>query len=184
MDRQLGEFVLRDWREQDAPSLARYADNRKIWHCLRDLFPHPYRLEHAREFIRRAGAAEPRTVFAIATQTEAIGSIGLSLGQDVHRYTAELGYWLAEPYWGRGIATRAVQAMVEYAFGELALHRIHAEPFVPNLASARVLEKAGFSLEGRMRANAYKDGRIVDQWLYAIVNSQAARPQAGGNSAR
>ncbi len=169
MNRLLGEYVLRDWREQDAPSLAKYADNRKIWLSLRDLFPNPYRLEHAREFIRRTSTASPRTFFAIATQIEAIGSIGLSLGQDVHRYTAELGYWLAEPYWGRGIATCAVRAMVEYAFGELALHRVHAEPFAPNLASARVLEKAGFSLEGRMRANAYKDGSVVDQLLYAIV---------------
>jgi ribosomal-protein-alanine N-acetyltransferase len=108
-------------------------------------------------------------VFAIATGTEAVGSIGLMLGQDVHRYTAELGYWLAEPYWGRGIVTLAVLAMVEYAFGELGLHRVHAEPYAPNLASARVLEKAGFRLEGRMRASAFKDGRIVDQLLYAIV---------------
>jgi ribosomal-protein-alanine N-acetyltransferase len=170
MNRQLGEYFLRDWREEDAPSLARYADNRKIWRCLRDLFPHPYRLEHATEFIRRTSAAAPRTVFAIATQTEAIGSIGLSLGQDVHRYTAELGYWLAEPWWGRGIMTLAVRAMVEYAFGELSLRRVHAAPFAHNLASARVLEKAGFSLEGRMRASAYKDGKTIDQWLYAIVN--------------
>ncbi len=169
MDRHFGEYILRDWREEDAPSVARYADNRKIWRCLRDLFPHPYRLEHAQEFIRRAGAAAPPTLFAIATQTEAIGSIGLSPGQDVHRYTAELGYWLAEPYWGKGIMTLAVRAMVEYAFGELALHRVHAEPFDNNPASAHVLEKAGFRLEGRMRASAYKDGRIVDQLLYAIV---------------
>jgi ribosomal-protein-alanine N-acetyltransferase len=169
MNRQFGEYLLRDWREEDAPALVKYADNRKIWSCLRDLFPHPYRLEDARQFIRRTSAAAPRTVFAIASQTEAIGSIGLALGQDVHRYTAELGYWLAEPYWGRGIMTQAVRAMSEYAFGELALHRVHAEPFASNPASARVLEKAGFSLEGKMRANAYKDGRSVDQWLYAIV---------------
>ena len=171
MDRQLGECILRDWREEDAPAVARYADNRKVWLCLRDRFPHPYRLEHAQEFIRRARAAAPPTLFAITTPTEAIGSIGLSLGQDVHRYTAELGYWLAEPYWGRGIVTRAVQAMVEYAFGRLGLQRIHAEPFAGNPASARVLEKAGFLLEGRMRASAFKDGSIVDQLLYAIVKT-------------
>jgi ribosomal-protein-alanine N-acetyltransferase len=171
MNRQLGDYLLRDWREEDAPSVAKYADNRKIWLCLRDLFPHPYRLEHATEFIRRANAASPRTMLAVATRSEAIGSIGLSLGQDVHRYTAELGYWLAEPWWGRGITTLAVRAMVEYAFGELGLRRVHAEPFAPNLASARVLEKAGFSLEGRMRASAHKDGSTVDQLLYAIVKA-------------
>ena len=116
MRRQIGDCWLRDWREEDAPALARYADNRKIWSSLRDAFPHPYRLEHAGEFIRRVSAAAPRTVFAIATESEAVGSIGLMPGQDVHRYTAELGYWLAEPYWGRGIVTAAVRAMVEYGF--------------------------------------------------------------------
>jgi ribosomal-protein-alanine N-acetyltransferase len=171
MKRQLGEYFLRDWQEEDAPALAKYADNRNIWRCLRDGFPHPYRLDHAREYIRRVNAASPLSVFAIATGTEAVGSIGLMLGQDVHRYTAELGYWLAEPYWGRGIVTLAVGAMVEYAFGELGLQRVHAEPYAPNLASARVLEKAGFRLEGRMRASAFKDGRIVDQLLYAIIKS-------------
>jgi RimJ/RimL family protein N-acetyltransferase len=170
MDRQLGGYLLRGWREGDAPSLARYADNRSIWLNLRDLFPHPYRLEHAQEYIRRTRAAAPRTVFAIATPEEAIGSIGLAIGQDVHRYTAELGHWPAEPWWGRGIMTQAVRAMVEYAFGELGLRRVHAEPFATNPASARVLEKAGFTLEGRMRANACKEGRVVDQLLYAVVN--------------
>ncbi len=169
MQRQIGDFFLRDWREGDAPALARYADNRGIWLNLRDLFPHPYRLEHAQEFIRRVSAVEPRTVFAMATAQEAIGSIGLAPGQDVHRYTAELGYWLAEPFWGRGIVTRAVRAMVEYAFQELGLRRVFAEPYATNPASARVLEKAGFTLEGRMRAGAFKDGRVVDQLLYAVV---------------
>jgi RimJ/RimL family protein N-acetyltransferase len=169
MQRQIGECILRDWREEDAPALARYADNRRIWLNLRDLFPHPYRLEHAREFIRRVGGLQPRTVFALATPREAIGSIGLSPGQDVHRYTAELGYWLAEPYWGRGIVTLAARAMGEYAFGELGLRRVFAEPYAGNPASARVLEKAGFTLEGRMRAAAFKDGRVVDMLLYAVV---------------
>jgi len=115
-------------------------------------------------------AADPRTVFAIASPTEAIGSIGLMLGADVHRFTAELGYWLAEPFWGQGIMTRAVQAMVEFAFAELKLHRVRAEPYAANPASARVLEKAGFLLEGRLRASACKEGRVLDQLLYARVN--------------
>jgi ribosomal-protein-alanine N-acetyltransferase len=168
---QIGDCWLRDWREEDAPALARYADNRQIWSNLRDAFPHPYRPEHAGEFIRRVSAASPRTVFAIATDSEAIGSIGLMPGQDVHRYTAELGYWLALPYWGRGIVTAAVRAMVEYGFRELGLHRVFAEPYAGNAASARVLEKAGFTLEGRLRASAFKDGKILDQLLYAIVGA-------------
>ena len=118
MRRPIGDCWLRDWRQEDAPALARYADNRKIWSSLRDAFPHPYRPEHAGEFIRRVSAAAPRTVFAIATESEAVGSIGLMQGQDVHRFTAEL-----------------------------ALHRIYAEPYAGNAASARVLEKAGFTIE-------------------------------------
>ena len=169
MRRRIGGYWLRDWQEEDAPALAAHADNRKIWSNLRDQFPHPYRLEHAREFIRRAGEASPRTVFAIATDDEAIGSIGLMPGRDVHRFTAELGYWLAEPYWGRGIVTMAVQAAVLYAFEELGLRRVYAEPYATNPASARVLEKAGFRLEGRLRASVFKEGRVLDQLLYAIV---------------
>lgn len=174
MHRPIGEFWLRDWQEEDVPALACYANNRKIWSNLRDAFPHPYRPEHAGEFIGRVNAASPRTVFAIATESEAVGSIGLMPGQDVHRYTAELGYWLAEPYWGRGIVTGAVRAMVEYGFQELGLHRIFAEPYAGNKASARVLEKAGFTLEGRLRASVFKDGRILDQLLYAIVSAGSA----------
>ncbi len=172
MRQRIGECWLRDWEEADAPALAAHADNRRIWSNLRDLFPHPYRLEHAREFILRASEASPRTVFAIATDREAIGSIGLQLGRDVHRFTAELGYWLAEPYWGRGIVTRAVRAMVQYAFEELGLRRVHAEPYASNRASVRVLEKAGFLLEGRLRASVFKDGKVLDQLLYAIVREQ------------
>ena len=169
MKLSIGECWLRDWEELDAPALAVHADNRRIWSNLRDQFPHPYRLEHAREFIRRAAEASPRTIFAIATDSEAIGSIGLMPGRDVHRFTAELGYWLAEPYWGRGIVTMAVKALVQYAFEELGLRRVYAEPYATNPASSRVLEKAGFQLEGRLRASVFKDGKVLDQLLYAIV---------------
>jgi ribosomal-protein-alanine N-acetyltransferase len=169
---ELGDYLLRDFRSEDAPALARYADNYKIWANLRDAFPRPYRLEDARAFIARVTAEQPATVFAIADGNEAIGSIGLMPGRDVHRLSAELGYWLAEPFWGRGIMTRAVRAMVDYAFTELKLQRVHAEPFTGNPASSRVLVKAGFRLEGVMRAGAVKEGKILDQALFAVVNEQ------------
>jgi hypothetical protein len=105
MYREIGKYIIRDWQMEDAPSIAKYANNRKIWMNLRDAFPHPYSLQDAESFISRAIEANPKTVFAIATQSEAIGSIGLMLGKDVHRYTAEMGYWLAEPFWGKGIMT-------------------------------------------------------------------------------
>lgn len=169
---ELGGCVLRDWRAEDAPALAGYANNRKIWCNLRDRFPHPYSLEDARIFIAGVLAKKPRSVFAIATSEEAIGSIGVMPKEDVHRFTAELGYWLAEPFWGKGIMTRAVQALVDHAFHEMKLQRIYAEPYATNPASARVLEKAGFILEGILHASVFKDGQVLDQDLYAVVSGE------------
>ena len=170
MNAVIGEYVVRDVRPEDAPSIALYADNPRVAANLRDIFPHPYHLEDAERFLESVTREEPRTVFAIATEWEAIGIIGLTLGEDVHRFTAELGYWLGEPFWGRGIMTDAVRVVVEYGFSELGLVRIYAEPYVGNVGSARVLEKAGFELEGRMRANVFKNGLVRDQFLYAVAN--------------
>lgn len=172
MNADIGDYVVRDVRLQDAPSMAAYGDNPRVAANLRDGFPHPYRLEDAESFLDLMMQQEPRTVFAIATESEAIGVIGLTLGEDVHRFTAELGYWLGEPFWGRGIMTDAVRVVVEHGFSELGLLRIYAEPYAGNVGSARVLEKAGFELEGRMRANVFKDGRILDQLLYSVTNGR------------
>jgi len=160
---------LRPWSPGDAPALAKYANNRKVWLNLRDLFPHPYTLEHARAFLEMAAGRNPPTVLAIATAEEAIGSIGLSPNQDVHRLTAEMGYWLAEPYWGKGIMSEAVARCADYGFETFGLLRIYAEPYAHNGASCRVLEKAGFALEGRLRSSVIKDGQILDQFMYAKV---------------
>jgi len=167
MDLKFGDYLIRSWRQQDAPAIAKYANNRKIWLNLRDGFPHPYTLDDANRFIANAAAKRPETFFAIASSKEAIGSIGLSLGQDVHRYTAELGYWLAEPYWNRGIMTGAIRALTDYAFEKFELVRIYAEPYASNPASSRVLEKAGFQYEGRLKRSVCKDGKILDQLMYA-----------------
>ena len=158
---------IRPWRAQDIRDLVKYADNRKIWLNLRDGFPHPYTHENARAFLDAVSRQDPTTVFALATPREAIGGIGLGLNKDVHRLTAEMGYWLAEPYWGKGIMTETVVKFTEYAFERFGLVRIYAEPYAYNPASCRLLEKAGFCLEGRMRCNVIKDGRIADQYLYA-----------------
>lgn len=163
---------IRPWEEQDAEALARYANNRKIWLNLRDGFPHPYTLEHARAFLLRMRGQNPPTFFAIATPEGAVGGIGVSLNQDVHRLTAELGYWLAEPYWGRGIMSEAVASFSDFAFERFGLVRIYAEPYATNPASGRVLEKAGFILEGRMRCSVLKDQQILDQLLYAKVRQE------------
>jgi RimJ/RimL family protein N-acetyltransferase len=173
MYREIGSFIIRNWTIEDAPSIARYANNRKIWMNLRDAFPHPYSIQDAESFISRAVQSEPPNLFAIATHSEAIGGIGLAPGKDVHRFTAELGYWLAEPFWGKGIMTQAVRVLAAYAISDLKLHRLYAEPYSTNPASMRVLEKAGFICEGRLRSNAYKDGKVLDQFIYSVVGKES-----------
>jgi ribosomal-protein-alanine N-acetyltransferase len=178
MHQSMESYILRDWRIEDAPSIVKHADNRRIWLNLRDGFPSPYRIQDARAYIRNVNQDVPRTTFAIATASEAIGSIGLVLGKDVHRFTAELGYWLAEPFWGRGIMTRTVQYLTTWAFDTLKLHRIYAEPYSENSASRRVLEKSGFACEGILRSSAYKDGRRMDQAVYARLAGTMTGEQA------
>jgi len=173
MNVSIGDFTVRDARLEDALSIAAYADNPRVAANLRDIFPHPYYLEDAEGFLRHMMQQEPATVFAIATAAEAVGIIGLTLGEDVHRFTAELGYWLGEPFWGRGVMTAAVRVVVEHGFSEFGLLRIYAEPYVGNAGSARVLEKAGFEYEGRMRANVFKNGCVLDQLLYSVVRERA-----------
>ena len=169
MKLEFGDYQIRDWEEWDAPSLAKYANNRKIWLNLRDAFPHPYTLSDAKEFISKVKTQDPRTYFSIASQTEAIGSIGLGLGKDVHRFTAEMGYWLAEPFWNMGIMSAGIKIFSDFALEKFNLNRIYAEPYSSNPASARVLEKAGFIREGIMKAHAYKDGKVLDMHLYAKI---------------
>ncbi len=150
-------------------ALAKYADNRSIWLNLRDRFPNPYREEDAQEWIQRADAQQSELTYAIASDEEAIGGIGLQLQQDVHRRSAEIGYWLGEPFWGQGIATKALGGLTEYAFAHLDLIRLYATVFEWNPASARVLEKAGYSYDGRLRKSVTQDGKTIDQLLYATV---------------
>jgi len=163
----LERCAIRNWRMDDGTPLAQHANNRKIWLGLRDLFPHPYTIDHANEFLRRALVAEPATSFCIDIDGLAVGGIGIRIGEDVHRYTAELGYWLSEDFWGHGITSEAVPAFTNYCFENFPLQRIYAEPYANNPASARVLEKAGFVLEGRLKNNVFKDEQILDSLLYA-----------------
>ncbi len=166
---ELDEYVIRDWSREDAVSIVKYANNRNIAMWLRDRFPHPYTLCDAKAFLSVVLQQDPRVAFAVATDVEAIGGIGLEFGTDVHRFTAELGYWLAEPYWGRGIMSEAVRRFTAWAFENLEVYRISAAVFADNAASVRVLEKAGFQREACLRASVFKDGRILNQWLYARV---------------
>ncbi len=161
--------TVRSWRAGDVDSLSTHANNRKIWLNLRDRFPHPYTKHDARAFIRAMHDQTPETSFAIAVNDEAIGGIGLVLNTDVERVSAEIGYWLGEPFWGRGITTEALSAVTRHAIDTHKLTRLYALPFEWNTASCRVLEKAGYVLEARLRRSAIKDGRIVDQLQYAFI---------------
>ena len=172
MQLTLKSCVVRSWRTSDAEPLARHADNRKIWLNLRDAFPHPYTTQDAREFIRSVRNRAPETTFAIDVDGDPIGSVGFVMRHDVERVSAEIGYWIAEPFWGRGIATEALVAVTRYAIATHGFTRVFAVPFATNAASCRVLEKAGYVLEGRLRRSAIKDGVIVDQFQYAFTASQ------------
>ena len=164
---ELSECTIRPWRLEDAPSLMAHGNNRNVWLKLRDRMPHPYTLEDAEIYVRERVENPDKLMFCIEVEGEAVGGIGLHPGQDVNRLTAELGYWLGEAYWGRGIATAAVRAVVRHGFDTLPLNRIEAYVYANNPASARVLEKTGFEYEGRLRRSVIKDGQVLDSLLYA-----------------
>jgi len=168
---QFLDCILRNFKDEDVDSIFKYANNRKIWLNLRDGFPHPYTMADAELFLSNVRAKNPETAFAITSGDDVIGSIGLNIGKDVHRRTAELGYWLAEPFWNRGIVTEAVQIIVAYGFKNFDLVRIFAEPYASNTASAKILEKCGFEFEGCLKSSVLKDGKILDQLLYAKTNN-------------
>jgi [ribosomal protein S5]-alanine N-acetyltransferase len=165
----LPHCAVRSWRPDDLGSLVANADNRNIWLNLRDRFPHPYTRRAGREFIRLAMSQRPETMFAIAVDDEAVGGIGFTVLTDVERVSAEIGYWLGELYWGRGFVTEALVAITRYAIDTCGLTRVYALPFASNKASCRVLEKAGYTLEARLRRSAIKDGQIVDQLQYSFI---------------
>jgi len=167
MEIELPSCVVRSWTWKDCDALVHHANNRNIWINLRDRFPYPYTREDGKRWLEIATEIKPETNFAIAVQGEAIGAIGFSIQSDVGYRSAEIGYWLGEGFWGRGIATQALRAVTDYAFEHYDLCRLYAHVFEWNMASARVLEKAGYTLEARLKKSVTKDERTIDQLLYA-----------------
>ena len=162
--------LLRPLVTADAESLARHANDHGVWRNLRDRFPHPYTVADAQAYIAHAAARPVQTSFGIVVDGQAIGNIGLMLGEDIARRSAEVGYWIGRAFWGRGIAVDALRATTQYAFDTLALARVFAVPFATTSRSVRVLEKAGYVKEGVMRHSAVKEGRLLDQLLYAAYS--------------
>lgn len=163
----LGDLQIRDWRKDDLECLLRYANNPKIAANLRDQFPHPYTRRDGVEYLNYVRTMDIAMSFAVEFAGEAIGGIGFKQGTDIARLSMEMGYWLGEPFWGRGFTTRAVSAVSDWAFDNYKVVRIFAMVFANNLASMRVLEKSGFQREGILRRSAIKSGVILDQVMYA-----------------
>ena len=165
------DILLRPWLEADAAACAALADDEGVAANLRDVFPHPYTEQDARDFIALCLAADPDEALSCVV----VGgggfaeSVSLTRGADVARKSAELGYWFGRPFWGRGVATEAVRQMCARGFGEWDIVRIFAEPFSHNCASCRVLEKNGFTHEGTKRLSVYKRGKLLDSEMYALV---------------
>ena len=164
-------FALRKWRMSDAKELAAALNNKKILDNLRDGLPFPYTEKDAAEYISAMLSANENDTFAYAVTIDdrAVGSIGAFRQSNIHRQTAELGYYLAEEYWGRGVMTEAIRQICVRIFECTDILRIYAEPFAYNTGSRRALEKAGFTYEGTMKSNAVKNGRVLDMTMYALT---------------
>lgn len=159
-------IAIRPWVESDAETLAAYYNNVLIWNNLRDYVPSPYTLEDAQLFIHTQQALSLALNFAIVRNEELVGGIGITLGEDIYRMNVELAYWIAEPFWGGGIATEAVRQMTEYVFHHFAINRIVAEVFEYNKGSMRVLEKNGYHLECVRRKGVLKNNYLWDNYVW------------------
>ena len=165
---------IRKWKLTDAKDIAVALSNKKIQDNLRDGLPYPYSEQDGIDFISSMlSANEDETfAFAITLDDKVIGSIGVFRQQNIHRQTAEMGYYIAEEYWGKGIMTDAVKQICEYVFKNSDILRIYAEPFAYNIGSCRVLEKTGFQYEGTLRNNAVKNGKVIDMKMYSLLREE------------
>ena len=165
-------FQLRRWQRGDEESLVRYADNYNIWRNVRDSFPQPYTWQHAQDWIALCQSEQTPTVFAIEINGEAVGSIGIILQKDIYCKNAEIGYWLAEPFWGRGIMAEALEKMCQYAFQTFAIQWVYACVFEYNTSSMRVLEKVGFERVTVQKKWLFKEGKFLDNHLFVRARNE------------
>lgn len=161
-------FTLRCFNTNDLHNLVKYANNLAIAKNMTNQFPHPYSIENGKSFIEFATSKTPNHILAIDLNGEVIGALGIHQQTDIHCNNAELGYWLAEPFWGKGIISKAIPQMVEYGFNNFAINRIFARPFGTNIPSQKALEKSGFFLEAKFEKSLLKDGELMDELIYTI----------------
>ena len=169
---QYKNIILRSLTDDDATALAQLANNKKIYDNVRDALPHPYTLDDAIFFINLTKQENPQVSFAIEYEGVFCGMIGLIPQKDVYRLTAEIGYWLGEPFWGKGIITKAAAMVTDYGFNELGLIRIHTGIFEHNTASMKVLEKNGYKKECVFEKSVIKNGEILNEHRYAKLKDQ------------
>jgi [ribosomal protein S5]-alanine N-acetyltransferase len=162
------QVKLRKWSSEDIDCLVQYANNTNIAENLTNQFPHPYTVSDGIVFINITTQHSPTQIFCIDVNGQAVGAIGIHPQQDIFCKNAELGYWLAEPFWGKGIMTAVVKQVVDYGFQNFAIDRIFARPFRTNISSQKVLEKAGFVLEAILAKTIYKNGIYQDECIYGI----------------
>lgn len=162
------EITLRPWHLDDLNHLVELANNKNIARFMADVFPHPYTIENGKTFIGFATSNPNSKIFAIIVEGKPVGSIGLHLQTDILRKNAEIGYWLGEEYWGKGLIKHAIEQIVDYGFKNMDIVRIFARVYGTNIASQRVLEKVGFKLEGKYEKTIFKNNEFLDELIYAI----------------
>ena len=170
---ELGGLVLRPWATADEESLVEHANNRNIWLNVRDRFPHPYTANDAKLWIKIANRDTTMLNLAMEVDQRAVGGLGVIFKDDVYRRTAEVGYWLGEAYWNRGLTSRAVAALSDYVFAHYDIIRLYAGIFEHNVASVRVLEKAGYRFEARLRQSITKDDQTMDELIYVRLGEDS-----------
>jgi ribosomal-protein-alanine N-acetyltransferase len=163
---------LRPWREGDEESLVRHASNRQIWNNVRDFFPYPYTPRDAHSWVRSNKSYQQPNNLAVEVDGKAVGNIGFTVKDDIYRYNAEIGYWVGEEYWGRGIMTEAIPIMTDYIFKNFQVNRIFACVLEGNTASMRVLTNAGYQQEAIHRKAAVKNNQYLDEYIYAILRAE------------
>lgn len=163
---RLSKAIIRNFKMSDKTSIAKHANNRKIWLNVRNAFPHPYNEADAEWWISSVLENEVKTKFAIAVSGKVVGGIGLEINEDIHSKTMEIGYWLGEEYWNQGIITEAIQAIVKHVFANFDIMRLEARVYDWNIGSMRALEKSGFEKEAILKKRVFKDGKYVDEHIF------------------
>lgn len=166
-----GLVALRELRLADAPALVTEANSRAVWRNLTHLFPHPYTNTDALQWIERCLEQDPPASLAITVDNRLAGVCGITIGSGVGEFAGNVGYWLGEQFWGQGVASTVLAAFLDYVWDTFAVERLQAEVFAWNPASARVLERNGFQLEGTRRKAIHKDGELIDEWVYSLLRS-------------